>query len=315
MRAGNGRVARDIVFRSRGENLRFIYVLLFLSVAFFFLEYQDGEKYARLFAFDSDSVASGEIWRVVTFQFTQAGRGWFAFPKPVVLFFTLILLYLMGSTLEEEWGTRHFVVFFLLSTLGSALVASVLHVPLLGAYFVNFTLLFGYSATFPQQTLLLFWVVPVRVRWLAYVALGVLIAGVFAGGRSNMAALAGAVVAMMYYVTQRVRIVVVEKEKPAPPARGDYELGDGTAIRNAARFVGIKRAVAGKAGDIEKLHAQCEREVVPGVNICPPADYKPEHTDGYCIRCEGFAECSARYLSAYRTTAAAPAKEPIPEGT
>jgi len=25
-------------------------------------------------------------------------------------------------------------------------------------------------------------------------------------------------------------------------------------------------------------------------------DYKPEAQDGYCLRCEGFAECTARHL-------------------
>ena len=33
---------------------------------------------------------------------------------------------------------------------------------------------------------------------------------------------------------------------------------------------------------------------MPGVNICPPADYKPEAEDRYCIQCEGFNECTIR---------------------
>jgi hypothetical protein len=51
--------------------------------------------------------------------------------------------------------------------------------------------------------------------------------------------------------------------------------------------------------DREKIDAMISKiqpEIVPGVNICPPADYKPEAADGYCVRCEGFAECSVRYL-------------------
>lgn len=317
MTARNGRVSTDTVFRSRGENLRSIYVLLFLSIAFFFLEHQDADKYAQLFAFDGGAVAGGEVWRVVTYQFTQAGQGWFAFPRPVVLFFTLLLLYLMGSALEEEWGTGHFLVFFALSTLVSALAAALMGIPLLGSYFVNFTLLFGYATTFPQQTFMLFGVVPVRVRWLAYIAAGVLMAGVFAGGRSNAAALAGAAAAYVYYLSQRVRVVLVAKKRtPDGAVRSDFELADTPAIRNAARFVAMKKAIAANgSGDVERLIAQCERDTVQGVNICPPADYKPEHTDGYCIRCEGFAECSARYLTMHRATTARADGSPVPEGT
>jgi hypothetical protein len=44
------------MFRSRSENLRSIYVLLFANFAMFLLQYQDPERYARLFCFDRDSI-------------------------------------------------------------------------------------------------------------------------------------------------------------------------------------------------------------------------------------------------------------------
>src|SRR5687767_3491652 len=124
------------MFRSRGENLRSVFVLLFLNVAFFLLEHQDPEKYVRLFSFNWSAVQTGEIWRLVTWQFTQAGDGWI---EALSLFITLLLLYMMGSALEEEWGTFHFLALFLVSTLTSAGVAAWLDIPLLGTYFIYFT--------------------------------------------------------------------------------------------------------------------------------------------------------------------------------
>ncbi len=299
------------MFRSRGENLRSIYILVFLNIAFFFLEYQDAAKYARLFSFDKVAVLQGEIWRIFTYQFTQSGQGWFIFPKALVLFFTLLLLYIMGSALEEEWGTWHFLTFFVISTLAAAGAAAYLGIHLLGSYFVNFSLLFAYATTFPQQTFYLFAVVPVRFRWIAYVAALLLIAGVFAGGAANVAALIGAVASYVYYLTQRIRIVFRD-DSVADETRDST---DTNAIRNAARFVAIKKAIAAKsATDIDRLMAQCERDQIRGVNICPPVDYKPEHSDGYCIRCEGFAECSARYLLMNRP-AAEPPDAAVPEST
>src|SRR5215210_2211936 len=155
------------MFRKRGENLHSVYILLFLTVAFFFLEYQDAQRYASLFSFDRQAVASGELWRLFTYQFTEAGQGWFFIPKPLVLFFTLLVLYIMGAAVEESWGTRNFFVFFALSALGSAGAAAFLGVPLLGSYFVNFSLLFVYASIVPEQTFYLFAVIPIRVRWLA----------------------------------------------------------------------------------------------------------------------------------------------------
>lgn len=282
------------MFRSRGENLRSVYVLLFLNVAFFLLEHQDRGKYARLFSFDWDAVRGGEVWRLVTYQFTQPGTGLI---QALSLFITLLLLYMMGTALEEEWGTMHFLTLFLLSTFGSAAVAAVAGIPLLGTYFVYFTLLFVYAAAFPQQTFYLFGMVPVRVRLLAMFSLAVLLYGVFAGPATNLAALGGAVVAYVYYyLVQRVRVtfVVLTASAPDEPPRVKV---DSVAMHNGARHAAIKHAlVTASDNEIDRLIADCERETVVGVNICPPADYKPENVDGYCLRCEGFAECSARHL-------------------
>jgi hypothetical protein len=94
-----------------------------------------------------------------------------------------------------------------------------------------------------------------------------------------------------YFLLQRMPRTV---RLPEPATRSGPDV---TAMRNATRFAAMKQVLAsGSQSDVDRLAAQCDREVVRGVNICPPADYKPDNNDGYCIRCEGFAECSARYL-------------------
>jgi hypothetical protein len=164
-----------------------------------------------------------------------------------------------------------------------------------------------YASAFPQQTFYFFGALPVPVRLLAAFSLAVLVYGVFAGGATNVAALGGAAAAYVYFVTQRIQVRFVtasEDEAPeAPPVRIDT-----TAIHNAARFAAMKKALAHRSdSDIDRLITQCERETVANVNICPPADYKPDNVDGYCIRCEGFAECSARYLKLTRPAPVPPA--------
>lgn len=291
------------MFRSRGENLKSVFILLFLNVAFFLLEHQDPEKYQRLFRFDAEAVGAGEVWRVVTYQFTQAGTGWL---EALSLFITLLLLYMMGSALEEEWGTWNFITLFAISTLTTAGVAAYLGAALMGTYFIYFTLLFVYAAAFPQQTFYLFGAVPVRVRVLALFALAVLVYGALSGGAANLAALAGAAVAYVFYLSHRVRVRIVTQADIAedvPPVRIDA-----TPVQNGARYHAIKHALASSAdAELERLLTLCEREITPNVNICPPADYKPENADGYCIKCEGFAECSARYLKMNRPAALADA--------
>lgn len=304
------------MFRKRGENLHSIFIFLFLNVAFFFLEYQDGARFTMLFKFDRASVQAGQWWRILTYQFAQVGGGWLFFPKPLVLFFTLLILYLMGAAIEEEWGTVNFVTMFLVSTLATAGVAAWLNVGLLGSFFVNYTLLFVYATIFPEQTFYLFAIIPIRVRWLAYISAGVLAWGAVLGGVANIAVAAGSLAGYVYFLLHRapaVRFVKPKEQAEAAPA--EAKSPDFTAVRNASRFVAIKKAfAAGNQTEIDRLLGQAERDIVRGVNICPPADFKPDNADGYCIRCEGFPECSARFIKLHRPPAAsaAPAAPELP---
>ena len=266
------------MFRSRGENLRSVYILLFLNVALFFLQHQDGEKFARLFTFDWNAVLHGEAWRIFTYQFVQASRiGTFSIPPVVTLFLNLVLLSLMGMAVEDAWGTRQFLTLFALSTFGSAAAAAWLGVPLLGSYFINFTLLFVYAALNRDQTFYLSTAVPVRVTFLALLALGALLVGVFFGNASNIAALAGAAAAFVYYLTQRVkRAPTAAPSGFAPAAEGADPLAAMT--RSLTRVAAMKKALTTRSdSDIDRLIAAAEKEAVAGVNICAPVDFKPEH--------------------------------------
>jgi membrane associated rhomboid family serine protease len=301
------------MFRSRGENLRSIYILLFLNVAFFLLQYQDGQKFAQLFAFEGHSVAHGELWRLFTYQFVQAGKvGLLSIPPVVTLFLNLVLLTMMGTAVEEEWGTLHFLMFYGVSTLTTAGVAAYFGMTLLGSFFINFTLLFVYAALNRDQTFYLSTVLPIRVTFLAWLALAALLTGVFFGSRPHIAALIGAAAGFAYYLTQRAPAV------PAPKQYSEAEQDHAMVIstRNTARVSAVKRALqTGDQSDIDRLIGLAEREITRGVNICSPADYKPEHSDRYCIRCEGFAECTARHLRINRPNVAPapPAAAPIAE--
>ncbi len=300
------------MFRHRSENLKSIYALLFLNIAFFVLQYQDAGKFARLFAFDWHRVAGGELWRAFTYQFMQAGHvGLITIPPVVTLFLNLILLTLMGMSVEEEWGTSHFLTFYFISTLPTAGAAAWLGTPLLGSFFINFTLLFVYASINSEQRFYLL-VIPIRVTYLAWLALAALIVGVFFGGDANLAVLIGAGAGYAYYLSQRVRAALVKPPGYKEPATEDAIVS--VITRNMARVSAMKKALgSGVQTDIDRLIGLSEKEIVAGVNICGPRDFKPEHPDRYCVRCEGFAECSARHLRLNRPARVEVAAEIVPE--
>jgi membrane associated rhomboid family serine protease len=289
------------MLRSR-ENLHIIYVLLFLEAAFFLLQVQDMERYKAMFAFTSEGFFSGEVWRVVTYQFIHEG----ALNRPSFFgfFFAMLILYIMGNALEEMWGTTDFIAFWLLSVVGSVLVAIVLGVPAIIGSFFMYSLLFAYAATFPEMTFYLFFVLPVKVKWLAWIALAWIALRVFGGSGPMMAAAGGAAASFAYFwirhgkATGNIRLPRPARQPLGPTERPPLTAADESkAASNLALFDEIEGTLERRdAEQSETLAARISEDIVPGVNICPPADYKPRAEDRYCIQCEGFAECSARFI-------------------
>jgi hypothetical protein len=247
---------------------------------------------------------AGQIWRLFTYQFAQPTHigSWLIWPG-VTLFINLILLTLMGLSVEAEWGTSHFVRLYLISTLTTALAAGYFNAPLAGTFFINFTLLFVYASLYRHQAVYLI-VIPIRITFLALFSISMLVFYVFVGSRTHLAVLVGAAFGYAYYLSQRVRVVVAAPNGFAAVPLDAEELIIRTATRNVTRVAAMKKALTtASESEIDRLIELSEREIVTGVNICPPADFKPERPDRYCIRCEGFAECYARHLRLNRPAA------------
>ena len=283
------------MFRSR-ENLHSLYVLLFLHIAFFFMQLQDSARYVQAFAFDRNLFLSGQVWRIITYQFLT---GSFLGSPAIGLFFALLILYIMGAPIEEEFGTPAFIAIFLASTLATAAVPFALGFPLIGSFFLGYSLLFIYADLYPNQTFLLMMILPVKVKWIAWIAVGTLVLGLFGGSGASLSAAVGSGVAYGFYrLMLKGGGKVFRTRPPLRANQGTATPGEtGPAKNNLDLFTEIKRvADGGTAPERDALIERLEPGVVAGVNICPPADYKPAAQDLYCVRCEGFNECSIRYL-------------------
>ena len=129
------------------------------------------EQTYGLFAFDPGT-ALERPWTFVTYQFLHG--------EPFGLFFGTLILYILGSALEAEWGTGEFTVFWLVSTLGASLAALVTGNALAsGGVVTGASMLFAYAYLFPDMQFLIFFVIPVKVKWLAWLARRRASSGVF----------------------------------------------------------------------------------------------------------------------------------------
>jgi hypothetical protein len=143
-----------------------------------------------LFWLDPAAVMRGEVWRVVTFLFAAS--------VPITSLFGLVwaflgvwLIYTMGTSLEAQWGALRFDLFFLLGGLGTLAVGFLLG-PVTGTWLAA-AMFLAFAAEFPEFQILLFMILPIKVKWLGVLTAGTLVYSLFTGSFAERVAIAVAV--------------------------------------------------------------------------------------------------------------------------
>ena len=121
---------------------------------------------SNLLSFSSSSILHGEVWRLITFVFVPyiAGRRIADFLWLAIL---LYFYYWIGTALEREWGTAKFTIFYLFGVVLNILMGFVVGVATMS--YVNLSMFFAFATLFPDMQVLLFFIIPVKVKWLAWV--------------------------------------------------------------------------------------------------------------------------------------------------
>ena len=103
----------------------------------------------------------GQIWRLVTFVFVPPSS------SPIFILFALYFYYMIGVGLKKQWGKVKFNLYYLVGMLGSIIAA------LITGYadntFLNLSLFFAYAALYPDEQVLLFMILPIKMKYLALV--------------------------------------------------------------------------------------------------------------------------------------------------
>ncbi|MDR0395823.1 MAG: rhomboid family intramembrane serine protease [Oscillospiraceae bacterium] len=114
---------------------------------------------SRWLFFDRAAIARGQVWRLLTFVFLppQTSLLW--------IIFSLYFYWLIGNTLESQWGSFKFNLYYLLGIVGAILGG------LITGYvdntYINLSLFLAFAAMFPDFQMYLFFFLPIKMKWLA----------------------------------------------------------------------------------------------------------------------------------------------------
>ena len=143
---------------------------------------------------DPYAIVHGQVWRLVS---------WLMIPPSVSnIFFIAIMMffyYSIGTSLESIWGTWRYNVFIFTGVLLTILAAFLwmgftylavgpASISQVGAsnyfayysmafstYYINMGIFFAYALTFPDAMVLMFFIIPVKVKWLGLLDLAYLL--------------------------------------------------------------------------------------------------------------------------------------------
>jgi hypothetical protein len=127
-------------------------------------------------------ICHGQIWRIIT---------WIFQPTDTNIIFLLIMMlfyYQLGTVLERTWGTFRFNVYIiggiLVTALGCLLIygisylifgSTVAHLvsQLMGAYvsttYINMSIFLAFAAMYPDMQVMLYFIIPIKMKWMALV--------------------------------------------------------------------------------------------------------------------------------------------------
>ena len=116
------------------------------------------------------AILRGEVWRLVTFIFVPVSL------SPISLAISLYFYYWIGGILENYWGTPKFTIYYLSGIILTLLASLIAYLSGGGDYgygmhYVNMAMFLAYAILNPEAYVYLLYLIPIKVKWLAYLDL------------------------------------------------------------------------------------------------------------------------------------------------
>ncbi len=144
------------------------YVALFNALVFILHLLVPG--FINVLTLDPALVLQGQIWRLVTWIFIPETL------SPLWIFFALLFLLYIGDGLENAIGPAKLTLFYLCGMAACTIISLAFGLSgsgislARGNTFLNLSLLLAYATVYPDFKVLVFFIIPMRVAWLAIIS-------------------------------------------------------------------------------------------------------------------------------------------------
>lgn len=157
-------------------------------------------------------VLRGQVWRLISWVLIPPSGG------NILLYIIMIMLYYsLGSSLERTWGTFRynayifggllFTIIGAFVTYGYCLLTGTLPYGIgyhITTYYINMAIFLAFAVCFPNMEILLWFIIPVKMKWMAYVYVAITIYEfVIEGTAGRIAIIAALLNFIIFYFSTR----------------------------------------------------------------------------------------------------------------
>jgi len=188
----------------------------------------------------SDVFPGFQVWQLFTYMWLHSTTDF------LHILFNSLFLWMFGSSLEQSWGSRVFLKFYILCGLWAGVAVLLIgavttpHVATVGASGAIYGLVAAWAILFPNQIVYIFGVFPMRGRYFALIPIGYAVLDFITGSDSGVSHAAhlggllagvvlvtgfwrpGRILSKVRYVWRSRRFRVIDGERRQPPPGGGY---------------------------------------------------------------------------------------------
>jgi membrane associated rhomboid family serine protease len=164
-------------------------VIGFTALVYFLMYLNHGfESFLDL---DPARIRHGEIWRLVTYIFIPRGIGASGTLQPIWVILALWFLWFIGEGLERAWGPFKLTLYFFIGMIGTTIAAFFFGSKLSNGMLIA-SLFFAFARFYPDEVIYILFILPVKIKWLAWIFAAFLLVGFALNSNSYRAALVAA---------------------------------------------------------------------------------------------------------------------------
>ena len=167
--------------RNKGIPNLMLYIVIGTAVVYLFSQMSGNALLYSALRFDRTSILQGQVWRLITYPLTTLSS------NILFMLITLLCYYSLGTAMERQWGTLKFNLFYLSGVVLMDVYGMLFNCQA-DVYYLNMSLFLGYATLYPQAQFLLFFIIPIKMKYMALFSGALCLIDLLMGGWSTRAA-------------------------------------------------------------------------------------------------------------------------------